>query len=96
MKRIVFTLLAATCFGGLAFAEAMKKHPEPTKEQRVKMAEMHEKLAACLRSDKPAHECHNEMMDSCRESKDACPMMGMMHPGMMHHHEESEKAEKKE
>lgn len=47
-------------------------HPQPTKEQREKMAEAHEKIAACLRSDRPIDECHAEMKQ--------------MHEAMMHHH----------
>ena len=47
-------------------------HPAPTKEQREKMAQAHEKLAACLRSDRPIDECHAEMMK--------------MHESMKHEH----------
>ena len=36
------------------------------------MAAAHEKIAACLRSDKPIDECHAEMKK--------------MHDSMMHHH----------
>jgi len=36
--------------------------PAPTKEQREKMAEAHEQMAACLRSDKAIEDCHKEMM----------------------------------
>ena len=46
-------------------------HPAPTREQREKMAAAHEKIAACLRSDRPIDECHAEMMK--------------MHEAMMHH-----------
>jgi hypothetical protein len=47
-------------------------HPAPTKQQREQMAEAHEKIAACLRSDQPINVCHEEMMK--------------MHEAMMHHH----------
>jgi hypothetical protein len=36
--------------------------PPPSKEMRAKMASAHEQLAACLRSDRPIDECHDEMM----------------------------------
>lgn len=54
-------------------------HAAPSKETREKMAAVHEKMAACLRSDKSIAECHTEMMKSCEEimGKDGCPMMGM-------------------
>lgn len=58
-------------------------HAAPSKEQREKMATIHEQLAACLRSDKPIADCHKEAMKSCQDmmGKDGCPMM---HEHMMH------------
>ena len=50
--------------------------PAPSKEMRATMASAHEQLAACLRSDRPMAECHEEMMKQHE----------MMHPG----HEEHE------
>jgi len=47
-------------------------HPAPTKAQREQMAEAHEKIAACLRSDQPIDVCHDEMKK--------------MHEAMMSHH----------
>jgi hypothetical protein len=46
--------------------------PPPTKEQREKMAAEHDKIAACLRSDRAIEDCHKEMMQ--------------YHHTMMHHH----------
>jgi hypothetical protein len=46
--------------------------PPPTKEMREKMAAAHEKIAACLRSDRPIDECHAEMKK--------------MHAAMKHEH----------
>ncbi len=77
-----------------------KKMPELTKEERVKradlmdkMADMHKKMAECLRSDKPMSECHEQMKKECPMAKeDHCPMMeemyGMkgMHRGMRGKH----------
>lgn len=53
------------------------------KEDRQKMAEMHSKMASCLKSDRPMDECRNEMMSSCQKmmGEDGCPMMGKQ--GMM-------------
>lgn len=55
----------------------------PSKEQREKMATIHEHMAACLRSDKPIADCHKEAMKNCQDmmGKDGCPMM---HEHMMH------------
>lgn len=63
-----------------------QSHPTLTKEQREKMATIHEKIAACLRSDKPIADCHKEAMQSCHEmmGTEGCPMMGSgMHGHMM-------------
>lgn len=63
---------------------AKKAMMELTPAQREEMAVAHEKMAACLRSDKPLSDCHKEMMKSCKGMKGGCPMMGMKHKhGMM-------------
>lgn len=58
----------------LAQEPPQNNRPEPTKEQREKMAAAHEKFAACLRSDRPFADCHAEMM------KDHNGMMMRGHP----------------
>lgn len=60
--------------GGAALADEPQHDTRPplTKEQRQKMADVHEKMAACLRSDKPIEDCHAEMMKQ--------------HDMMMHNH----------
>ena len=65
------------------------RQPPLTKEQREKMATIHEQMATCLRSDKPIADCHKDAMKSCQDvmGKDGCPMMdgmGGMH-GMRDH-----------
>ena len=40
----------------------------PSPEHRAKMADAHEKMAACLRSTRPIDECHAEMKKACHES----------------------------
>jgi hypothetical protein len=46
-----------------------------TAEQRGKMATAHEKMAACLRSDRSASECRDEMIKACEETMGSnCPM----------------------
>lgn len=87
MKTILATLALTLIIGSSAFAkDAKSPHgkmtmKEPTTEQRQKMATMHDKMATCLRSDKPVSDCRNEMMQGCEEAmgKGACPMMGHMH-----------------
>lgn len=56
----------------LAADTSPNDRPAPTKEQREQMAAAHEKIAACLRSDKPIDQCHDEMKK--------------MHDSMMHSH----------
>jgi len=67
--------------------EGAKKMPELTKEERAKradrmdqMAEVHKKMAECLRTDKPMAECHEQMKKECPMAKEGnCPMMDEMH-----------------
>ena len=71
---------------GLSGAMAQSPSPgnpaAPSKETREKMATFHERMAACLRSDKPVAECRAEMMKHFGET--GCPMMGAgMHDQMM-------------
>ncbi|MCM2280463.1 MAG: hypothetical protein NDI61_01300 [Bdellovibrionaceae bacterium] len=84
---ITVTLVAVT----LAASSLIAADTKPSKEDRQKMAEMHTKMADCLKSDKPMGDCKNEMMKSCKSmmGKESCPMMdhtkGMMKGGMMNH-----------
>lgn len=75
---LVFITFTSTAFAVSADAEKtmgdMKAMP---KEMRLKMAEAHEKMGACLKSEKPMSECKSEMMNSCdgHMGKEGCPMM---------------------
>ena len=98
MKRsIVLISVVWLYLGGAALAaessaakseSSSSKSDEPSKELREKMAVNHEKLAQCLRSEKPFRECREEMHEQCHDMKDdgACPMMEKMGKGMMHKH----------
>ena len=89
MKTLGWLLCTVVLLGGAAFAGDATgkagKMPEMTTEQRGKMADVHEKMAACLRSDRPVATCHDEMKTSCQDVMGAngCPMMGGM-GGMKH------------
>jgi hypothetical protein len=54
----------------------------PSKQAREQMAQLHEKMAACLRSDRALTDCRSEMMRDCRAVKDGKSQhgcsMGMM------------------
>lgn len=74
MKKIL--LLSATLIlTSTAFAKDKSRMKEMSKEDRAKMAEMHTKMAECLKSDKDMSECHKEMKDHCKEMGDQCYMM---------------------
>jgi len=62
------------------------QYAAPTKEQREKMATIHEQMATCLRSDKPIADCHKDAMKSCQDvmGTEGCSMMGGMHGHKMH------------
>jgi hypothetical protein len=75
---------SSTLFAANTTAKAQSTN-EVTKEQREKMAEAHEKMASCLRSDKPWQACHEEMRKDCQENMgdNNCPMWGKgWGPGM--------------
>jgi len=91
IKKIL--LLSATLvLTSTAFAKTKAKSVEWTKEDRAKMAEMHTKMADCLKSDKDINECHKEMRDSCSEMGVNCPMMGKDKGMMMKHSKGKAKA----
>lgn len=88
MLKLVMAI-AFLC-GTTALAHDMDMmNKELTKEQRAVMADHHEKMAACLRSDKPMKQCHEEMEKHCKEAGANCPM-NEMHE--MHDH--AKKADK--
>jgi hypothetical protein len=76
----------------VGMGSAMAQNPSPpdptapSKETREKMATFHERIASCLRSDKPIAECRAEMMKNFGRipGETGCPMMGSgMHGPMM-------------
>jgi len=75
-------LAFALAWPGAARAADPNQAPgAPTAAQRQKMADIHQKMAECLRSDRPIEDCHKEMATACRETPGACPMMGRGHGG---------------
>lgn len=65
--------------GAIFAAQPPAMHSASSKAMREQMATMHERMAACLRSDRPISECRSEMMKTCRSmmGKDGCSSMGM-------------------
>jgi hypothetical protein len=87
MKRITFGTLVLVCSATMALAQGTKSPMGTmTPEQRQQMASVHEKVAACLRSDRPVSDCQAEMMKGCQAAMGAgmCPMMGGMMGQMQH------------
>lgn len=63
-------------------------HMAATPEMKKDMANMHQKMADCLGTDKSMQDCHGEMMKDCQGAKAAghCSMMdSMMNKGGMKH-----------
>jgi hypothetical protein len=91
MTRLATITLLALGSGHAALAAGPQQGAaEPTPEMRRQMAAVHQKMADCLKSDRPIGECRVEMHKSCVElmGEESCPMMGMMGgmgPGMMGH-----------
>jgi len=86
--RINYGASAAVCAALVAFASGVfagspkTDCPPATKEEREKMAVIHEQMAACLRTDKAISVCHQEMMKSHEELMRAtgCPEHAHSHP----------------
>lgn len=88
-RSLLPAFVASALLTGVALStDAPAGRPEPSKEARLKMATLHEQMAACLRSDKAFADCRTAMMKGCQEQMgpDGCPMMGttMGMGGMMH------------
>ncbi len=63
-------------------------HMAGTPEMKNDMADMHQKMAECLRTEKSMQDCHGEMMKNCQDAKAPghCSMMeSMMNKGGMKH-----------
>lgn len=78
---IVALALLALASAGRTLAADTKTTPlpEPTAEQRQKVAEVHQKMAECLRSTRPIAECRSEMAAACQGlGAGTCPMMSSM------------------
>jgi hypothetical protein len=83
--------IAALALASPALADDQSQPAAPSAEQRQRMAEVHQKMADCLKSNRPFADCRAEMHQACRGmmGEAACPMMGQggggMGPGMMGH-----------
>ncbi|MGZ3772915.1 MAG: hypothetical protein ACXVCY_05335 [Pseudobdellovibrionaceae bacterium] len=78
MKKnfLLCTLILSWTLSSFAVEKTTRGNmPEPTTEQREKMAVMHEDMAKCLRTNKTMEECHTQMMKECPMGQ-ACGMMG--------------------
>ena len=66
-------------------------HAEQSPEMKKNMAEMYQKMADCMKTEKSMHDCHKEVMKDCPVAKatGSCPLMdgmkGMMNHGKMKH-----------
>lgn len=72
------TILLAAATMALAAEPPGSQPAAPSKEMRDLMAAVHQRMAACLRSDKPIAECREEMQRNCAKfmGERDCPMMG--------------------
>lgn len=86
--------LFAFSISGIARAETKPKasntsaHSTMSPEMKKDMADMYQKMADCLKTEKSTHDCHKEVMKDCPVAKATghCPIMeGMMGKGSMKH-----------
>ena len=92
-KRLLIAIIAGASLSVLPAYAADPPGPPakaaaPTKEQREDMAKAHEKMAACLRSDREVSDCRHEMMEQYKQMQgEECEHMGdYMHHGHDDHH----------
>lgn len=85
VRIIIATMMIAGASVVFSAEEPPTTPPTPSKETRDKMATLHEKMAACLRSDKAFAECRTEMQKNCQSmmGEQGCPMGMGMHDQMM-------------
>jgi len=78
LRSLIASMMIAGASSVFAADEPPAAPPAPSKEMREQMAAMHERMAACLRSDKAIAACRDEMQNNCREKmgEQVCPMMG--------------------
>lgn len=78
-RALTGTILLATATMALAAEPPANQAAAPSKEMRDQMAAVHQRMAACLRSEKPIAECREEMRRNCAKfmGEQDCPMMGM-------------------
>ena len=55
---------------------------EPSKDMRAKIADLHQQMATCLRSDQSIETCRFDMMKACQQLTvdQSCVVMGMGAP----------------
>lgn len=84
MKILVLTLCAALAAAAAARAADAEKEAQDRAamtQKHERMAEMHRKAAECLKSGKPATECHDAMMKDAPAGAERCAGCPMCGPG---------------
>ena len=75
MKNVALALITSVIFTSSSLC-AVKS--VATKDERIKMADLHNQMAVCLGSEKSVSDCQLEMEKSCQDimGKAKCTMMG--------------------
>lgn len=87
VRASIAALLTLVACASIAAEEPSqdKRPAPPTKQERERLATLHEHMATCLRSDKTLRECHESARKECEDTLgDRCrdmmrAMMGMQH-----------------
>lgn len=91
IPALMVTVLAFAMPLFVGAAESTHEGKPLSKQVREQLASVHDKFAACLRSDKAMSECRKEMKTACMEAMKEGGCMDM-HTGMpMHDHEQPTK-----
>jgi hypothetical protein len=76
LRSLIASMIVVGASAGVAADQPPGPSAAPSKEQREQMAALHEKMAACLRSDQDFAVCRTEMQQNCQAMMGAqgCPM----------------------
>ncbi len=96
-KSAAIALLLSLSLSTVAMAQVKGKtattqaQTEQSPEMKKNMADMYQKMADCMKTDKSMDDCHKEIMKDCPVAKEtgSCPLMdgmkGKMNHGKMNH-----------
>jgi len=89
-KNFLFLAIFSAGYPNFGIAKSPKEDngypPAMTNKMRLKLAEMHQEIASCLKAGKTFEDCRKDMANSCHDFAQMMPMRGssmMQQQGLM-------------